>query len=161
MANSDGTLIAVFPSGSFFRGLPQPWMGMHTLDIVRRNAARHRLWFETRLLDNIAQHPFYKKAEVTVLNDRQGIDLRLTYLIDMQKDVVESIRIQPSSAGGIEAGGVIRFEYLEDVEQMADEFIDPIELTPSEVSPKKNMVSFWLMELAQGALGQPVNNSAD
>ncbi|MCK4850007.1 MAG: RNA polymerase sigma factor [Phycisphaerae bacterium] len=156
LANSAGTLVAALPSGSFFRGLPQPWMGMHTLDIVRRNAAKHRLWFQTRLLDNIVQHPFYRKAKVTVLNDRQGVNLRLTYLIDMQKDVVESIRIASSSGDGIETRGVIRFEYLEDVEQVADEFIEPIELTPSEVSPKKNMVSFWLMELAQGALSQPV-----
>ena len=161
LANSDGTVIAALPSGSFFRGLPQPWMGIHTLDIVRRNAAKHRLRFETRLLDNTAQHPFYRRAEVTVYNDRQGVNLRLTYLIDMQRDVVESIRIASSSGGGIEARGMIRFEYLEDVEQVADEFIEPIELTPSEVSPKKIMVSFWLMELAQGTLGQPVNNSAD
>ncbi len=161
LANSDGTLIAALPSGSFFRGLPQPWMGIHTLDIVRRNAAKHRLWFETRLLDNIAQHPFYKKAEVTVYNDRQGKNLRLTYLIDMQKDVVESIRMASSSGDGIEARGVIRFEYLEDIEQVADEFIEPIELTPSEMSAKKNMVSFWLMELVQGALDQPTNNSAN
>ncbi len=160
LANSDGTVIAILPPGSFFRGLPQPWMGMHTLDIVRRNAARHGLWFATRLLDNIAQYPFYKKAEVVVLNDRQGVNLRLTYLIDMQKDVVESIRIA-SSSGDIESGGVIRIEYLEDVEQVADEFIEPIKLTPSEISAQKAMVSFWLMELTQGTLGQPANNSAN
>ncbi|KKL10931.1 hypothetical protein LCGC14_2550880, partial [marine sediment metagenome] len=59
------------------------------------------------------------------------------------------------------ARGVIRFEYLEDIEQVADEFIEPGELAPSEMSPQENMLSFWLMELAQGALGQPTNNSAN
>jgi RNA polymerase sigma-70 factor (ECF subfamily) len=31
-----------------FAGLSRPWMGLHTIDTVRRDAAQKRIWFETR-----------------------------------------------------------------------------------------------------------------
>jgi len=36
--------------GSFFKGLGRPWMGLHTIDTVRRDAAEERIWFNAEYL---------------------------------------------------------------------------------------------------------------
>ena len=40
--------LAEYPGGSFFKGLGRPWMGLHTIDTVRRDAAEKEVWFETK-----------------------------------------------------------------------------------------------------------------
>jgi hypothetical protein len=101
-----------------FKGLGRPWMGLHTIDTVRRDAAEQGMRFETRLTGG-------NSAEVKV-SSGEG---ELVYTIDMVRDVVEKIRI----AGG-DAEGEIRFEYLEEVSGAGKEFARPRRLRGKEGS---------------------------
>ncbi|MBN1764066.1 MAG: RNA polymerase sigma factor [Sedimentisphaerales bacterium] len=103
-----GDVASAYPSGSFFKGLVRPWMGLHTLDTVRRDAAEQGLDFATQIDDQGA-------GKVTITNNKG----RLTYFIDMESDVIEKIRFN----AGIP--GEIQFEYLQEIEGIEDTFIKP------------------------------------
>jgi hypothetical protein len=103
--------VARYAGGSFFKGLGRPWIGLHTIDTVRRDAAEQQVWFETKKIsgDN--------KAEV-VLTVEQA---KLVYTIDMETDVVEKITF----AGTNGSEGELRFSYLQDIENVGNEFASP------------------------------------
>jgi RNA polymerase sigma-70 factor (ECF subfamily) len=128
-----GKVVASYPGGSFFAGLSRPWMGLHTLDSVRRDAAERQVPFETSY---DAQE---KKAEV-VLTSEQG---KLLYTIDMEKDVVENIRI---STGGAETE--LRFDYLQDIRQAGRQSSEPQISSRYGSFRRKSPGMLWLMELA-------------
>jgi len=92
-----------------FLGLSRPWMGLHTIDVVRRDAARAHVGFRTQRAPDGG-------AEVR-LGDEQG---RVVYTIDMEKDLIEKITL-----AGKGRDGELVFSYLEDVEGVADEFVEP------------------------------------
>ncbi|UCC22515.1 MAG: RNA polymerase sigma factor, partial [Planctomycetota bacterium] len=93
-----------------FKGLGRPWMGLHTIDTVRRDAAEQRMRFETRLTGgNI--------AEIKI----SGGEGELVYTIDIERDTVEKIEIATSDG----RGGEIGFEYLEEVSGAGKEFSRP------------------------------------
>jgi len=93
-----------------FMGLGRPWMGLHTIDTVRRDAAERQIWFETEY------EPSSSKGKVRLTSEEGEME----YTIDMEKDVVE--RIAFSRKG---SDGELRFEYLEDVENVGSEFVRP------------------------------------
>jgi hypothetical protein len=109
--NKSGKVVARYKGGSLFKGLGRPWMGLHTIDIVRRDAAEQEVWFETKPV------PGSRQVEV-VLNYKQ---VKLLYTIDMQTDVVEKITL--SGTDGSE--GELRFSYLQDIENVGNEFTSP------------------------------------
>ena len=98
-------------SETSFAGLSRPWMGLHTIDTVRRDAAQHRIRFTTQLLQD-------GKAEVTLTHDQT----RLVYTIDMQADLVESIVFFSETDKLI---GQLNFTYLQEVENIGNEFASP------------------------------------
>ena len=61
LQDAQGTALGKYPRGSFFKGLSRPWMGLHTIDSVRRDAAEQRARFETQVLAGGRQ------GQVTVL----------------------------------------------------------------------------------------------
>ncbi|MCF7973973.1 MAG: RNA polymerase sigma factor [Phycisphaerae bacterium] len=89
------------PSGTFFQGLGRPWMGLHTLDCVRRDAAKMRIPFETE----ISKDQLSAKVTVTMR------DLTLDYTIDLDNDLL--IRIDMSQ--GDKSIGVLEFSHLQDL----------------------------------------------
>jgi RNA polymerase sigma-70 factor (ECF subfamily) len=127
-----GKVVASYPGGSFFAGLSRPWMGLHTLDSVRRDAAERQVPFET------GYYAQEKKAQV-VLTSEKG---KLLYTIDMEKDVVESIRI---STGGAETE--LRFDYLQDIGQAGNNFSEPQISSRYGSLRRKSPGMLWLMEL--------------
>ena len=100
-----------------FKGLGRPWMGLHTVDTVRRDAAEQRMRFETRLTGG-------NNAEVKV-SSGEG---ELVYTIDMVRDIVEKIRIATSDG----REGELRFEYLEGISGAGKEFARPRRLRGKE-----------------------------
>lgn len=106
-----GGSVARYADGSFFQGLPRPWMGLHTIDTVRRDAAQQQIRFETKFGEG------EEKAKVT-LNCKQG---ELVYTIGMKTDVVDAITI--STADG--KGGELWFSYLQDIDTVGVEFAEP------------------------------------
>ncbi len=111
-----------------FAGLSRPWMGLHTIDTVRRDAAQKRIWFETRYNKNSG------KAEV-VLKTKDG---NIIYTIDMEKDVVESITFSGDT------GGQLQFDYLQDIDSIGSEFAEPSSKAP--LTERSEGIS-WLLEL--------------
>ena len=128
--SGDGKVSTRYPAGSFFAGLARPWMGLHTIDTVRRCAARQGIWFETELQAGS------DKAQVT-LTHKQG---RLVYTIDMEADVIDKIEF----CGQIE--GELRFSYMQEIAEVGGEFDRPGRKS-YRVQRLKGPGVLWLLEL--------------
>ena len=133
--DADGTTTTRYAQGSFFRGLSRPWMGLHTMDLVRRDAAEQRIPFETQVMDN------GREVEVTVLGDR----ITLVYTIDLEADLVRGIEFRQ----GKRLVGQLEFEYLQDLDGDLGEFEPPTGLD-SRVSLRGSQGIMWLAQLADG-----------
>jgi RNA polymerase sigma-70 factor (ECF subfamily) len=157
-----------YRGGSMFKGLSRPWMGLHTLDTVRRDAVQEGFVFETDY------SPASGKAEV-VLTQGQN---KLIYTIDMENDLIERIEfsvvddqgrqaLYRNGAGQAEgdpfglvrrrsprvAQGELQFSYLQDVEGVDDRFTEPVKtgyIGPLAEGPGLG----WLVKLAEGDLGK-------
>lgn len=134
---AEGTAVARFPQGSFFQGLARPWMGLHTVDTVRRDAAEERSSFTTRFLEN------GRDVQVTVNLD--GLDL--VYTIDMETDVVTAIEFAKSGA----SVGHLEFEYLQDIRPDSDKFVAP-DSDRRGATLQQSQGIMWLARLAEVAL---------
>jgi RNA polymerase sigma-70 factor (ECF subfamily) len=115
-------------------GFSRPWMGLHTIDTVRRDAAGQQMRFETKL------EPGEEKAEVVVYAGQA----KLVYTIDMEADVVEQIRI--TSADGNQAR--LRFTYLQEIDGVRNEFIEP--RVSRYYGDKREQGLTWLLDLVNG-----------
>ena len=125
-----GKLVVDSGDGRLFKGLSRPWMGLHTIDTVRRDAAESRVWFETELLGG-------GKAEVTLTHNQT----RLVYTIDMEADVINKITF--SASDGSE--GELRFSYLQEIDNLGSEFVAPRQ--KSYRRPQETRGMLWLLEL--------------
>lgn len=126
-----------YRGGSFFKGLGRPWMGLHTLDTVRRDAAAQGIWFKTEYL------PGGESAQVEL--DCQGV--KLVYKIDLNTDVIDEITFL-TDQGEI---GNLKFSYLQSIEGVGREFARP---TKSEkgTTTRDNPGLMWLVQLAEGSI---------
>lgn len=116
-----------------FAGLARPWMGLHAIDVVRRDAARQKIEFETRLNNNRD-----KSMVVLSLSDNE-----LLYTIDMENDLIEKIAIRGTSTG------LLEFSYMQDVSGAAGEFDTPA----GNINTKRIQGDMsWLIGLAEGQL---------
>ena len=116
-------------SQASFTGLSRPWMGLHTIDTIRRDAAQQGIWFETGVL------PDGSKAEVTLTHNKN----KLVYTIDMQADVVEKITFVSETGKLI---GQLNFSYLQEVGNIDNEFT-----SPRKKGYEKPWRILWLFEL--------------
>jgi len=138
LQDAQGAALAQYPQGSFFKGLSRPWMGLHTIDSVRRDAAEQRTHFETQLLSGGRQ------AQVTVVSDKT----KLVYLIDVEADLVRQITFYVGNA----QVGSLEFEYLQDVTVRSSEFTAP-SARSERTTPRDSSGLLWLVRLANGNLG--------
>ena len=127
-----------YRAGSFFAGLSRPWMGLHTVDTVRRDAALRGIWFQTERERDAG-------AKVTL----ECGAVKLVYTIDLARDLVE--RVEFVSDG--ETVGYLDFAYMQDVSGAGAEFREPSmrggygpRLTGAGVS--------WLVQLAGETLAK-------
>jgi RNA polymerase sigma-70 factor (ECF subfamily) len=126
-----GKALAKYKAGTFFKGLGRPWMGLHTIDTVRRDAAEKQLWFETK---SISGH----KAEVVLM----GEQVKLAYTIDMENDVIEKITFL---TGNVKEGELI-FSYLQNIDNTRSEFAQP-KAGSHWGSQQNSPDTLWLMKL--------------
>ncbi len=115
-----------------FAGIGRPWMGLHTIDTVRRDAAQEQIWFNTKYNKRNG------KAQV-ILKPEDG---QIVYTIDMEKDVIEKIAF--STGDGRE--GELRFSYLKEIENIGNEFTQPVSKT--SMRERSEGIS-WLLELVR------------
>ncbi len=131
-----GNTVAKYEGGSFFKGLGQPWMGLHTIDTVRRDAAEQHVAFET---GNISSND---RAQVVLRCEK----VRLVYTINMDTDVVEKIALTASDG----SKGELIFSYLEDIDNVGGEFVPPT--VRSDRGPQQDHPGMlWLEELMSGS----------
>jgi hypothetical protein len=129
-----GQVVASYDGGSLFKGLGRPWMGLHTVDTVRRDAAEEQVQFETRYEAGA------EKAVITLFPE-QG---RLVYTIDIKEDVIEKIEL--STSDGKEAE--LRFTYLQDLDQAPHEFTQPRTTRSYGTERRASRGMLWLMKTA-------------
>ena len=129
------TVVSKYARGSFFKGLSRPWVGLHAMDTVRRDAAARQVPFQT------AVAPDGKTVQVTVVQNQT----RLVYTIDLETDVVRSI----SFFAGQAPAGQLDFEYLQDLPQARSDFIAP-RTANYRGSPSEDAGMLWLVRLIDG-----------
>ncbi|UCG56887.1 MAG: RNA polymerase sigma factor [Phycisphaerales bacterium] len=132
-------LVASYEGGSFFGGLAQPWMGLHTIDCVRREAAEQRIRFETE------HSPGSEKAKVELACEQ----VRLVYTIDLETDVIDEITFSKADR----TRGYLRFSYLQEVDSAITEFAKP-RVESSRGPRRKGNGPLWLAQLVEGSLGK-------
>lgn len=139
-----GKIVKAYPAGNFFMGMARPWFGIHTVDIIRRDAAAKKIRFA---IEEVGE----TSAKVTLTCDAaDGQEYQLVYLISIDFDLVEEIGIFSQGS----EKGVIKFDYLEDVEDMAILFEPPQEQRIPRKAKNKNIGIGWLLELAEDGLRQ-------
>jgi len=126
-----------YKGGSFFKGLCRPWMGLHTIDTVRRDAAEQRISFETRYTPDSR----FTQVELTCENTR------IVYKIDMETDVVDEITFSTDQGNT----GNLKFSYLQSVDGVSQEFIPPVKpKNPTNTGSSSGLL--WLVQLMEGSL---------
>ena len=100
-----------YGGGSFMLGLSRPWMGLHSIDSVRRDVAGSGVIFETEIVEDEGV------AKVIA----SGAGGRVVYTIDLEKDVVTRISV---SAGGVD--GELVFSYLQEIDDVGGRFAAPV-----------------------------------
>ncbi|MGE5295013.1 MAG: RNA polymerase sigma factor [Solirubrobacterales bacterium] len=130
--------VSKYRQGCFFNGLSRPWMGLHTLDSVRRDAAEQRARFEMQLLGD------GREARVVVTSEKT----QLVYTIDIEADLVRRIDFTVNSA----PVGSLEFEYLPDANVKGSEFAAPANRS-ERVTLQRDAGILWLVRLANGTFG--------
>jgi len=125
----------LYPMGRFFAGMPRPWMGLHAIDTLRRDAAARQLWFKTRL----SQDQRFGQVDV------ETPDGVITYTVDMERDLVSEIGFE-IRRGGAPIRGRLEFEYVRSAVQPAE----AIRVRPSRrVRREEPADPRWVLELAR------------
>jgi len=129
--------LGIYKGGSFFKGLPRPWLGLHTIDTIRRDAAEQKIAFDTK------HTPGSQYATVEIIRG----DITITYNIDLEKDIVDEITFS-SDQGNI---GNLKFEYLESIEDTGNEFVTPSRPRQQTIARNSSSV-LWLVQLLEDSL---------
>ena len=138
--DSSGKTVACYTPSSFFAGLSRPWEGLHSLDTVRRDAARVSLPFETRYQPELGEAHIIIEAQ----------DMTIDYTIDMHQDLVNRISLHQQD----KQLGLLDFEYLQDVNELnRRETSEPgIQSRQGVRQPGPGLL--WVKRLAEGTLGK-------
>jgi RNA polymerase sigma-70 factor (ECF subfamily) len=144
LQRGDKNLITAYPAGTFFKGLARPWMGMHAANIVRRDAAEQRIWFQSEWAQNETD------AIVVIFHEGQQDSTDLIYTIDMENDLIKTITFDLNG----QAQGSLIFSYLQDIDQLANQFTEPAISADSQPATQQGPGIKWLIYLAQGNLGK-------
>lgn len=136
MKNSNGS-IASYPAQTFLTGLNKPWIGLHCIDTVRRDAALSKIAFKTEMLSDEAL------CKVSLLHPKGTIE----YTIDLYKDLIEKISFLDKS--GSPCGDII-FQYSVTAPTNLELFKKPA-LKKYSSSIKRERIH-WLAELVAGNL---------
>jgi RNA polymerase sigma-70 factor (ECF subfamily) len=147
------------PGGSLFEGLSRPWTGFHTLDTIRRDAARHRMWFSTNVFDND------KEARVTIVDRTSPTYLLARYTIDLENDLLRQVEFWAGPDGDFQDRvGELMFTYLEDVREAGPEFTVPAAGELARTDARGGPTPLWpvqaLIPAAAGRQDRPGSDRA-
>ncbi|MFA6187021.1 MAG: sigma-70 family RNA polymerase sigma factor [Phycisphaerae bacterium] len=127
-----------YPAGTFFNGLARPWLGIHTVDIVRRDAASQKIKFIT------TPPPQNNDEQVDCSVNIVFVDepAKLGYQVGYYSDLLNGITFYAND----NQIGQMNFEYIIDNEAIKNR--------PEIDSGRniRNLDGLWLMRLANGSL---------
>jgi hypothetical protein len=118
-------------------------MGMHTMDIIRRDAARNRISSTVRPLDKEET-----KVEVILSEDRNYLRTQVVYHIDLEKDLIESISFSSGNGIGKNREGTLRFSYPEKP-STSEKKPPAVPDTGTLASQPPAREGFWILDLAK------------
>ena len=145
--DSNSKVIHSYPSESFFKGLLRPWYGLHTIDLLRREAAKCRIPFELEDLD-FDGYSFQRR--ILTLHQAPGHDtIKISFDIDIGKNEIEQVVFKDNST----VLGTLNFSYLSDPESI-DNMMEMPTVKRRWFSEKEPPGILWLFELAQGTLSK-------
>lgn len=127
-----------YPTGTFFKGLGRPWLGLCSYDVVRRDAASHRIPFNSERKD--------ETGRVTVKKQQGYSSLRVEYVIDMAKDVINDIEFQKIDDRIF--NGRISFKYFQQLDDSIEDFKMPViakQLKDSSIELMDSPGFIWLV----------------
>ena len=134
VSDNTGRVRRRFAGGTFLEGLSRPWEGLHAIDTIRRDAAEHRLRFQTQRAAEDQQ------VDVTVINR----DARLVYTIDLDRDAVREIVLYERQA----EVGRLRLDYVRELKPEFEAIGEPG--TARDRRPRrKRSDTLWLLSLVQ------------
>jgi len=143
LENAAGRATISYPGGSFFAGLARPWMGLHCVDTIRRDAVRQRIAFETnKAKDGVVTVTLNHAVEQTIVS--------FSYVLDMDADLIDEIRF----AINRRPAGLLAFSYLQKVDDVGNRFVqpEPPAQPPTRLATGPGLT--WLIDLALGELGR-------
>ncbi|MHC4797845.1 MAG: RNA polymerase sigma factor [Planctomycetota bacterium] len=147
MMTPDGNVRRVYPGGSLFKGLSRPWVGFHTMDIIRRDAAREKIMFSTAIIEP------HVKVNITIVDDSNPIHYRIRYTVDVENDLLEKIVFWMARDGIFDrASGEMTFSYLNEVDGVGDEFSGPQPVKAGIKQVEANASVLWPIYLAQSTV---------
>jgi RNA polymerase sigma-70 factor, ECF subfamily len=154
--DSTGKEIARYAGHRFFEGLLRPWMGMHTIDTIRRDAAQQKISFETIQLSDYSksgsEEAYYADAKV-ICNDKTDLQaVTITYLVAMKEDIIKSVEVKVYNAQGRTHVMNLEFTYLQDISKLPAEFKEP-QTMPATLPVQPDNGTRWLIDLANQTLG--------
>ncbi|MHC4740758.1 MAG: RNA polymerase sigma factor [Planctomycetota bacterium] len=129
-----GKITGSYAAGSFFDALGNPWMGLHAIDAVRRAAAKAKIPFETKRTDK-------NKVQITLT----GQGANLAYDINLEKDVVESIKAVHAGTAESDAIATVNFDYLEKIPPSDTRFGAPKPATTGPI--RRELGVMWLVDM--------------
>lgn len=130
--DASGRQTTNYGGGAFFQGLSRPWMGLHTIDSIRRDAAQNKIPFRTE---------FESDRDTAKVTLDLG-EIELIYNIDMQSDVVDSIALDANG----NRRGKLEFTYLQDITEAAEDFASPRQESPPKWRRDRLGIT-WLVKL--------------
>lgn len=126
--------IRLEPNGSFFSGLSRPWLGLNTLDLIRRDAAKEKMYF--------SPPEILREHEISLILTRGN--QKLMYSIDIVTDVVRKITMYDSREQKV---GELYIDYIQDLSRISEGDFLP---QPSTQSWKNDTGISWFFDLGTG-----------
>ena len=124
-----------YSAGAFFDGLSKPWMGLHCIDSIRRDAVLNGMTFDTQLLSG-------SLCKVSVIHENGIIE----YTVDLHEDLIDSITFLDASG---DTCGHISLEYSESINSGHRNLGIS---SPERSAPVAKAKKHWLAELVSGNL---------
>ena len=116
-------------------------MGLHTIDLLRRDAAQQRLRFETK------HTPGSAKTQVILTEQPR----RLIYTINLERDVIEKITFLVNDGQSWNRQAELGFSYLQELDGISDEFVEPRRKSYA-IPQQEELGMLWLVRLAEDNL---------
>lgn len=129
--------VTQYPAGTFFTGLGRPWTGIRAYDTLRRDAAKDRIPFTAKRIE--------ESGNITLERKLAGDTYKLEYTIDMAKDVITTIAL--TRTGDDPATGQLTLTYAQELTDLPGPFAKPT-LPPADKTIQTDS-TFWLLTLLQ------------